>query len=131
MSGASYGSICGVLYVNKWHQTVRCFSRGHAGYGGRCREHEEPMGAPRTRRLCGWQRSPEALPCANSVWHQGSRCHLHTPLQAEERRERLRTELEEKLARRLKQARVNEREIGWIRAELERIGPRAGEEAAE
>jgi hypothetical protein len=131
MSGASYGSICGVLYVNKWHQTVRCFSRGHDRYGGRCRAHEPPGRLVGGRFVCGWQRSDAALPCQNSVHLEGRRCHIHASVAVQVREERWRLECEEKLGRKVKQLGRVEREIGALRAEIERLGGGVEREAAE
>jgi hypothetical protein len=123
-----------MLYVDRFSQTVRCYCRGHLRYGGRCREHDELPGRLASGRfVCGWQRSDGAPHCQNPVHIQGRRCHIHAPSQVQEREQRQRAELKESLFKKLKQQRRVERDLGWIRAELARLGERvdAETEAAE
>jgi hypothetical protein len=121
-----------MLYVDRFSQTVRCYSRGHLRYGGRCREHDELPGRLASGRfVCGWQRSDGAPHCQNPVHIQGRRCHIHAPSQVQEREQRQRAEFEEALARKVRQLGRVEREIVRLRGEIQRLGGGAEREAAE
>jgi len=124
MGGASY-EVCGAQLM-EGGRVSRCYRRGHACFGGRCREHDEIGQDPGPRILCGWKRSDHAVPCANPVRYLGQRCKSHAPDRTEAMDERRRFEIEGKLAYKLERYRAMERDIGELRAELARLVARAG-----
>jgi hypothetical protein len=117
--------------LDRERRIARCYARGYERLGGRCAEHRDPTKVFASRVVCGWRRSEGAPACNNPVWQRGQRCHIHKPDHLQERDARHRRELEDRLARKLKLLGVVEYDIARLRAQLERMGPRQEQEAAE